>query len=133
MNKVIMLGRLVKDPEVRYTTTQKVVVTFNLAVDRPYAGQDGKREADFFNCQLWGKRGEALANYVHKGQRVLVEGRIQNRKYTDKQNIERYITEVICDSFEFIEKSESKGASQTQEQGFNEMGSQLPFDEEIPF
>ena len=76
MNKVILMGRLVRDPEVRYTHTGKVVAQFTLAVDRPFTNQDGQREADFINCVLWGKPAELLGNGVHKGQKVLVEGRL---------------------------------------------------------
>jgi single-strand DNA-binding protein len=84
MNKVILMGRLVRDPEVRYTQTGKVVAQFTLAVDRPFTNQDGQREADFINCVLWGKSAELLGNGVHKGQKVLVEGRLQIRSYDAK-------------------------------------------------
>ena len=84
MNSIVLLGRMTKDAEVRYTSTGKVVASFSLAVDRPYSGEDGKREADFIDCTIWGKSAETLGNSVHKGQRVLVEGRLQIRPYTDK-------------------------------------------------
>lgn len=136
MNKVILLGRLVKDADVRYTNSGKVVAAFTLAVDRPFAGADGKREADFISCQIWGRSAENLGNSVHKGQRVLVEGRLQIRQYEDKQGAKRWITEVVCEHFEYIERKAdvAQGGQQNTEQGaFSSMGAQVPFDEEIPF
>lgn len=127
MNKIVLMGRLVKDPEVKYTTTNKVVCQFTLAVERPFTGQDGKREADFINCQIWGKSAETLGNSVTKGQRVLVEGRLQISSYTAKDGTKRYATEVVCGSFEYIER---KTAQKSEMDSF---GTQVPFDEEIAF
>ena len=103
MNKIILLGRLTRDPEVRYTSTGKVVCQFTLAVDRPFANQEGQREADFIPVVIWGKQGETCGNYLTKGQRALVEGRLQIRSYNAKDGGKRWITEVIADHFEFIE------------------------------
>lgn len=141
MNKIILLGRLVKEAEVKYTESGKVVATFTLAVDRPFAGQNGKREADFINCQLWGKSAETLGNTVTKGQRVLVDGRLQIRKYTDKSGADRWITEVVCNNFEYIERkgeAASAGGNPTARQqsqgGFSgAFGQEVPMNEEIPF
>lgn len=130
MNKIVLLGRLVKDIDIKYTQSGKVVASFTLAVDRPFAGQDGKREADFINCQMWGKSAELLGNSVHKGQRVLVEGRLQIRQYEDKQGAKRWITEVVCDRFEYIEKREQV---QQAANDFDGMGQEMPFDDKIPF
>ena len=88
MNKIILLGRLTKDPEVRYTSTSKVVAQFTLAVDRPYS-KDKQREADFIPVVIWGKQAEICGNYLSKGQRVLVEGRLQIRKYEAKDGQNR--------------------------------------------
>lgn len=131
MNKVVLLGRLTKDVEIKYTQSGKVVASFTLAVDRPFAGQDGKKEADFINCQIWGKSAELLGNSVHKGQRLLVEGRLQIRQYEDKQGAKRWITEVICDRFEYIEKREQ--GQQAAANDFDSMGQAVPFDDKIPF
>ena len=128
MNSIVLLGRMTKDAEVRYTSTGKVVASFSLAVDRPYTGEDGKHEADFIDCVIWGKSAETLGNSVHKGQRVLVEGRLQIRQYTDKNGNKRTAAEVVADRFEFIERKE-----QTESQGMENFGQQMPFDEEIPF
>ena len=95
MNRIILLGRLVKDPDVKVTTSGKTVCAFTLAVDRPFAGKDGKREADFINIQTWNKTAETVGNYVSKGQRLLVEGRLQIRSYDGKDSQKHYATEVI--------------------------------------
>lgn len=134
MNSIVLLGRMTKDAEVRYTSTGKVVASFSLAVDRPYTGEGGKREADFINCTIWGKSAETLGNSVHKGQRVLVEGRLQIRPYTDKNGNKRTAAEVVCGSFEFIERREQSGSQgEQQPQGMESFGQQVPFNEEIPF
>ncbi len=130
MNYVCLMGRLTKDPEVKYTPTGKVVCSFSLAVDRPFAGQDGKREADFFNCQLWGKMGENFGNTVRKGQRVLVNGRVQIRSYEAKDGSKKQATEIVCDRFEYIERKAD--SQQTAQDNFGAMG-QPVFDETIPF
>lgn len=104
MNKVFLLGRLTKDPEVRYTTSGKIVCQFTIAVDRPYTNAEGQKEADFFPVVIWGKSAETAGNSLTKGQRVLVEGRVQIRSYDAKDGTKRWITEVIADRFEFIER-----------------------------
>ena len=136
MNKIILLGRLTKDPEVRYTSTSKVVAQFTLAVDRPYS-KDKQREADFIPVVIWGKQAEICGNYLSKGQRVLVEGRLQIRRYDAKDGQKKYVTEVIAEHFEFIERREQGGESQhtpgEESQDFQGFGSAVPFNEEIPF
>ena len=127
MNNIVLLGRLTKDAEIRSTQSGKVVASFTRAVDRPYT-QNGKREADFIACQIWGKSAEVLGKSVHKGQRVLLEGRLQIRQYTDKNGNKRTSAEVVAERFEFIERKE-----QTETQGMETFGQQMPFDEEIPF
>lgn len=108
MNKVFLMGRLTKDPEVRYTNTGKVVAQFTIAVDRPYVNPEtNQREADFFPVVIWGKPAETAGNSLLKGQRVLVEGRVQIRSYEPKDgSAKRWITEVIADRFEFIERKD---------------------------
>lgn len=136
MNKIVLLGRLTKDPEVRYTSTSKVVAQFTLAVDRPYS-KDKQREADFIPVVIWGKQAEICGNYLSKGQRVLVEGRLQIRNYEAKDGQKKYVTEVIAEHFEFIERREQGGESQQkpgeESQDFQGFGSTVPFNEEIPF
>lgn len=138
MNKIILMGRLVRDPEVRYTQTGKVVCQFTLAVDRPFANQEGQREADFIPVIVWGKQAELCGNSLTKGQRALVEGRLQIRSYDAKDGSKRWVTEVIANSFEFIERkgdfanhnNEQHTAPKSDMESF---GSAVPFDEEIPF
>ena len=127
MNSIVLMGRLTKDADIRSTQSGKVVASFTLAVDRPYT-QNGKKEADFIACQIWGKSAEVLGKSVHKGQRVLLEGRLQIRQYTDKNGNKRTAAEVVADRFEFIERKE-----QTAPQSMEDFGQQMPFDEEIPF
>lgn len=125
MNSVVLLGRLTKDPDVRYTASQKVVASFTLAVDRPFTNKDtGQREADFINVVVWGKAAELAGNSLAKGHRLLVEGRIQVRYYDDKNGNRRWVTEVVGDRIEFIERKSDMGESAVQS---------APFDEEVPF
>ena len=135
MNKIILLGRLTKDPEVRYTQSGKVVTQLTLAVDRPFAAADGKKEADFIPVVIWGKSAELAGNSLCKGQRVLVEGRLQIRSYDAKDGSKRWVTEVIADRFEYIERKEqaSTQPQQPQAASWDSMGSQQTFDEKIPF
>ncbi|MCH4097257.1 MAG: single-stranded DNA-binding protein [Acidaminococcus provencensis] len=137
MNRIILMGRLVKDPDVKVTTSGKTVCTFTLAVDRPFAGKDGKREADFINIQTWNKTAEVVGNNVSKGQRLLVEGRLQIRKYQDKQGQNRTVSEVVADRVEFIERKEKDAHTPNSVAGggFESMGQDVTsqFDEEIPF
>ena len=138
MNRVVLLGRLTKDPDVRYTQSQKVVCTFTLAVDRPFLNQDGKREADFIPVVLWGKPAEMAGNSCSKGQRLCVEGRIQTRTYDDENGTRHYVTEVVASGFDYIErKSDSAGGNQAparqQDNPMANMGQEVPFDEEVPF
>ena len=132
MNRIILLGRLVKDPDVKVTTSGKTVCTFTLAVDRPFSGKDGKREADFINIQTWNKTAELIGNYVSKGQRLLVDGRLQIRSYDGKDGLKHYATEVVADRVEFIERKE-KSAQKAESEATEGFGSEVQFDEEIPF
>ena len=126
MNKVILLGRLTKDCNTKYTQTGKCVTTFTLAVNRPTT-KDGEQQADFVPVVLWGKVAETVGNYVHKGQRLLVEGRLQVRTFEANDGSKRWVTEVIGSHIEFIEKKEDFGGP-----GGNEYTG-APFAEEIPF
>ena len=121
MNKVILLGRLTKDPEIRYTPSQKVVAQFTLAVDRPFLNQQGQREADFIPVVVWGKGAELIGKSCAKGHRLLVEGRVQIRNFDAKDGTKHWVTEVIASNFEFIEKKE-------QGKTMSGMGVEVPFD-----
>lgn len=103
INRTILVGRLTKDPELRYTSSNIAVVKFTLAVNRTFAGPSGEREADFIQCVVWRKQAENLARFVKKGSLIGVEGRIQTGSYDDKDGIRKYTTEVVCDSVQFLE------------------------------
>ena len=103
MNKVILIGRLTRDPELRTTAGNLSVATFSLAVSRPYSPQNGGDSgADFINCVVWRRQAENLAKYCHKGSQIAVEGRIQTRNYTAQDGTRRYVTEVLVDNLTFL-------------------------------
>lgn len=110
INRVVLVGRLVRDPECRYTQSGIAVTRFTLACDRPFTGQDGKREADFIDCVVWRKQAENVAQYLKKGSLAGVEGRLQISSYEDKDGQRRYRAEVVADSVRFLE-SKKDGAS----------------------
>lgn len=144
MNKAILVGRLVRDPELRSTTSGVMVCSFVVACDRKYA-QDGERQADFINCIAWRQQAEFIARYFKKGERIALEGTIQTRSWNDNNGYKRYVTEIVVDNVEFAQsKSATAPASpapavpapaETQEQtdeGYNEfsatyLGEDLPF------
>lgn len=117
INRVVLVGRLTKDPELRFTPGGDAVATFTLAVNRAYKSQSGEREADFINCVIWRKPAENVANFLKKGSLAGVEGRIQTRKYEGQDGKKVYVTEVQADSVQFLDpKSSSQGGSQSQQQ-----------------
>lgn len=111
INRTVLVGRLTKDPELRYTSSNLPVAKFTLAVNRTFAGPSGEREADFIQCVVWRKQAENLARFVKKGSLVGVEGRIQTGSYDDKDGIRKYTTEVVCDSVQFLEPKGSENNS----------------------
>lgn len=113
MNKVILMGRLTKDPEVRYTQTNNTLVaSFSLAVNRRFAKQGEERQADFINIVAWNKTGEFCSKYFKKGQQVGVIGRIQTRTWDDENNQKHYVTEVIAEEAYFADsKREQEGGA----------------------
>lgn len=133
MNKVVLMGRLTKDPEVRYTQTGKVVTQFTLAVDRPFKDADGKKETDFIPVVVWGKAAELVGNSCQKGHRLLVDGRLQIRSYEAKDSSKRWVTEIIANGVEFVERKADKGSTSGDKNEFEQFGQAVPFDEEIPF
>ena len=125
MNKIILIGRLVRDPELSYTQGGKAVCKFTLAVDRPYNGES--KEADFINIVVWNKAGENAAKYLAKGRQTAVEGRLQLRSYDGNDGKKRYATEVIADRVEFIGSTSAKQEGET-------FGEEVDFDEgDVPF
>ena len=108
MNSVSLVGRLTKDPELRFTGTGKAVATFTLAVNRTFSKTD---EADFFNIVTWQKTAENCANYLAKGQQVGVLGRLQSRSYENKEGRRIFVVEVVANEVEFLERREKSGGS----------------------
>lgn len=102
MNKILLIGRLSKDPELRYTQGGTAVASFTLAVNRRFANQNGEREADFINCVAWQKAAEFVANYFKKGQQMALEGRLQVRTYDGNDGNRHWITEVVAEQIEFV-------------------------------
>ncbi|WP_067840416.1 single-stranded DNA-binding protein [Amphibacillus sediminis] len=117
LNRVVLVGRLTKDPDLRYTASGVAVANFTLAVNRPFSNQQGDREADFINCVVWRKPAENLANYMSKGSLVGVDGRIQTRSFDGQDGKRVYITEVVADSVQFLETKGSQSAARSGEQG----------------
>ncbi len=107
MNKACLIGRLTRNPELRYTQTQKAVATFTLAINRPVAS-DGQKGADFISIVVWGKQAENVNKYIKQGDRLAVEGRIQTRTFDDQNGQKRYVTEVIAESVQFLEKKKEQ-------------------------
>lgn len=143
MNKVILMGRLTRDPEVRYTSTNNTLVaTFSLAVNRRFARQGEERQADFINIVAWDKTGEFCSKYFKKGMQVGVIGRIQTRNYDDKDGKKVYVTEVIAEETYFADsrrEGEANGGNPFSgvDAPFNATDSQSDFtpvtDDDLPF
>lgn len=117
INNIVLVGRLTKDPDLRYTTSGTGVATFTLAVNRNFTSADGTREADFINCVIWRKPAEILANYAKKGVLIGVTGRIQTRSYDNQQGQKVYVTEVVADNFQLLESKNSNSGQKTQGSG----------------
>lgn len=116
MNRVILVGRLTKDPDLRYTQNGVAVATFTLAVNRAFSNQNGEREADFINCVVWRKAAENVANYLKKGSLAGVDGRLQTRNYEGQDGKRVYVTEVNTESVQFLEPRNSDGGSNNNSQ-----------------
>lgn len=128
MNKVILLGRLTKDPDVRYTqSTNTMVTSFTLAVNRRFVKQGEERQADFINCVAWNKTAEFVSKYFRKGQQVGVIGRIQTRNYDDDKGIKHYVTEVIAEETYFAGDKKEETQSNTANDFEITDSSDLPF------
>lgn len=111
LNRVILIGRLTRDPELRYTPAGVAVTQFTLAVDRPFTSQGGEREADFIPVVTWRQLAETCANYLRKGRLAAVEGRIQVRNYENNEGKRVYVTEVIADNVRFLESNRDSNNS----------------------
>ncbi len=108
MNKVFLIGRLTRDPELRYTGSNLPVATFTVAVNRNFTNQSGEREADFINVVVWRKQAENVKNYIRQGSQVAIDGRIQTRSYDGEDGKKRYVTEVVADNVQFLDTKNSR-------------------------
>lgn len=137
INRIILVGRLTKDPSLKYTENGVAVSNFTVAVNRPFTNQQGERDADFINCVIWRKPAENLANYMRKGSQIGVDGRIQSRTFEGKDGKTVFVTEVVADSVQFLESKGSKQdkpAQQTQSNSFANDGEPLEItDDDLPF
>lgn len=103
INRSVLVGRLTRDPELRYTNGGAAVATFTIAVNRQFTNQNGEREADFINCVIWRKAAENFTNFTHKGSLIGIDGHIQTRNYENQQGTRIYVTEVVVDNFSLLE------------------------------
>ncbi|MCC6117382.1 single-stranded DNA-binding protein [Lactiplantibacillus plantarum] len=103
INRSVLVGRLTRDPELRYTNGGAAVATFTIAVNRQFTNQNGEREADFISCVIWRKAAENLTNFTHKGSLIGIDGHIQTRNYENQQGTRIYVTEVVVDNFSLLE------------------------------
>lgn len=103
INRSVLVGRLTRDPELRYTNGGAAVATFTIAVNRQFTNQSGEREADFISCVIWRKAAENLTNFTHKGSLIGIDGHIQTRNYENQQGTRIYVTEVVVDNFSLLE------------------------------
>ncbi|PCX66803.1 single-stranded DNA-binding protein [Listeria monocytogenes] len=120
MNRVVLVGRLTKDPELRYTPAGVAVATFTLAVNRPFKNGQGEQEADFIQCVVWRKPAENVANFLKKGSMAGVDGRVQTRNYEGNDGKRVYVTEIVAESVQFLESKQNGAGGSTSNNNRNE-------------
>ena len=134
LNRVILVGRLTRDPDLKYTGTGNPVCSFTLAVDRPFKNAQGQTEADFIRIKVWRKLAEVVAEHTAKGLRVAVDGRLEIRNYEDKEGQKKSATEVIADNVRFIDWKSEQGGEQTQQTPGDTFNNDYPpDDDQFPF
>lgn len=119
INNVVLVGRLTKDPDLRYTQSGNAATNFTLAVNRNFTNSDGQRDADFINCVIWRKPAENLANLAHKGSLIGIVGRIQTRNYDNQQGQRVFVTEVVADNFQLLESKQQGNMTHNQQPANN--------------
>jgi single-strand DNA-binding protein len=135
LNTVVLIGRLTRDPELRYTQNGIGVCTFNVAVNRPYKDQSGEKQADFIDVVAWRQLAENVANYMTKGRLVAVEGRIQTRTYENQEGQKRKAVEVVANNVRFLDKNPESKPTQNDDK-WDKVGQPVPNntnDDDIPF
>ena len=137
INNVVLIGRLTRDAELRYTPSNIAVDTFNLAVNRNFKNDNGDREADFINVVMWRQQAENFANWVKKGNLVGITGRIQTRSYDNQQGQRVYVTEVVAESFQILEKKDNAANNASMENqippSFEKTNPMDISDDDLPF
>ena len=134
MNKIFLIGRLTKNPELKYTPSGAAVCSFTLAVDRRFTSQSGGREADFINIVVWNKAAENCAKYLSKGKQTAVEGRLQIRSYDGNDGKKRWVTEVVADNVEFLGSGQQQGTRTYSQSEIEDWGEEVTFDSnDVPF
>lgn len=131
MNKVILIGRLTRDPELRYTTGNLPVARFSVAVNRPFTNQQGEREADFINIVVWRKQAENCKNFLTQGSQVAIEGRIQTSSYDGEDGRKRYVTEVVADNVQFLDTRRSEGNTARTNNNLDQADQPFDFSKEV--
>ena len=119
LNRVVLVGRLTRDPELRVSQSNVAVANFNLAVNRPFTDKNGERGADFINCVVFRKPAENLTKYTSKGSLIGIDGRIQTRNYENKDGERVFVTEVICDQVQYLDSKGSNSDTGSNPQGSN--------------
>lgn len=122
INNVVVVGRLTRAVDLRYTSNGTAYASFTLATDRDFKNQNGEKETDFINCVMWRKPAENLANYTKKGSLIGVEGRIQTRNYENEQGQRVYVTEVLAERFHFLKSSKTTNNDVLSNEGTNTLG-----------
>ena len=137
INNTVLVGRMVRDAELKYTPNNQAVATFTLAVNRNFKSQNGEREADFINCVIWRQQAENLANWAKKGALIGIMGRIQTRSYENQQGQRVFVTEVVADNFQLLESRKDREGGQSQGYSQPDFSRQAePFtidDDSLPF
>jgi single-strand DNA-binding protein len=134
LNRTVLVGRLTKDPELRYTPNGVAVTNLTLAVERNFKNAQGEKETDFINCVIYRQSAEFAANYLAKGKLAAIDGRIQVRNYTDKESQKRYVTEVVGDNIYPLSPREREGSdSQPSANTAKPFGHEVNLDDDIPF
>ena len=123
INNVVLVGRLTRDPELKYTGNNIAVASFSLAVNRNFKDANGERETDFINCVIWRQQAENLANWAKKGALIGITGRIQTRNYENQQGQRVYVTEVVADNFQMLESRAAREAGNANG-GYNQQPQQ---------
>ncbi|MHB8073496.1 single-stranded DNA-binding protein [Desulfosporosinus fructosivorans] len=135
LNRVVLIGRLTKDPELRYSPSGVAVTNFTLAIDRKFKNAQGERETDFIPCVMFKQLAELCANYLAKGKLASVDGRIQIRTYNDKDGQKRWVTEVVAEDVHFLSPKDggSGGTESPSSSGKGSFGHEVNLDDDIPF